>query len=65
MGGGDGTIITRKSVKQTLLMPEVHGRLPATITGSLDPILAKDESTWTEHDVHLVSNAIHWSMCER
>jgi hypothetical protein len=63
MGGGGGVIIVRDSAVQALSNPIVHGQLPATMTGSLDPILAKDPSTWSAQDGEIVGRAFHWALC--
>lgn len=63
MGGGSGGIIIRKVVHQGLTDPTVHGQLPATMLGNLDPVLAVDPSTWTTLDCEIVAWAAHWALC--
>jgi hypothetical protein len=63
MGGNSGGIIVRSRAVEVLNDPTVHGQLPATVTGSLDPILAKDPSTWNHHECDLVGKAYHWALC--
>lgn len=69
MGGGDGTVITKKAVAKILVDPQVHGILPATTTGALDPVLwsdaptntvERDASTWSKHESEVVARATHW-----
>jgi hypothetical protein len=62
MGGGDGGVIVRDGVGEILKNPEVHGLLPATITGNLDPVLAKDSSSWGTHEKHIVAKAAEWAL---
>lgn len=63
MGGSGGVIIIRNVAVQGLQNPQVHGHLPATMTGSLDPILAKHPSLWTEPECEVVGRAITWAIC--
>jgi len=63
MGGSSGGIIVRQNAVTVLTDPTVHGQLPAAVTGPLDPVLAKDPSTWSSHECELVGKAYHWALC--
>jgi hypothetical protein len=63
MGGSGGGIIVRNIAVGGLQNPVVHGQLPATTTGSLDPILVKHPTTWTEHECEIVGRAFMWAIC--
>jgi hypothetical protein len=63
MGGGDGVIIISDGVAQILKNPQVHGRLPASMIGALDVVLAMDPCDWSENDRAVVAHAIHWAVC--
>lgn len=62
-GGGGGVIIVRDAAVQTLTNPVVHGQLPATMTGSLDPILATPPTLWSTLECEIVGRAFHWALC--
>jgi hypothetical protein len=61
-GGGGGVIIIKDAVAKGLMDPVVYGNLPATITGSLGPILAKDPCDWTQDETQLVAKATEWAL---
>lgn len=58
--GGGGTIIIRRSIKQALNDPLVHGLIPTNEVAVVDSILAKDENDWTMHETHKVAKVFHW-----
>lgn len=63
MGGGDGIIIVSDAAQRVLSAPEVHGRLPATITSSLDPILKREDPlSWSDGERDIVGNAYYWAL---
>jgi hypothetical protein len=62
MGGGDGGVIVQDSVKATLTHPLVHGNLPTKWPEIIDPILAKDSSTWTAKEKRDLSAAYSWAL---
>lgn len=63
MGGGSGGIIIRKVAHQALTDPIVHGQLPSTMVGTLDPVLASNPSMWNTLDCEIVGRAFHWALC--
>lgn len=73
MGGGDGHIIVSDAAQGALTNPVVHGGLPATTTGALDPVLwsdaptntvLRDPSTWNKQEREIVGRAFHWALCK-
>lgn len=72
MGGNSGGIIVSDAAQGALTNPIVHGQLPVTMTGSLDPVLwsdisanlvLRDNSTWNDQDKEIVGRAFHWAIC--
>lgn len=71
-GGGDGVIIVKDAAQGALSNPQVHGRLPVTMTGSLDSVLwsdyptntvLRDPNTWSQQEKEVVGRAFHWALC--
>ena len=62
MGGGDGAVIVSDSVKAALTNPLVHGNLPAKWPAIIDPILAREPSTWSAKDKQSLSAAYSWAL---
>lgn len=62
MGSGDGGIIIGNDAVRSLSNPVIHGQLPATITGSLDPVLVKDCCDWSETERDIVASAMAWAI---
>lgn len=62
MSGGGGGVIIIKVIKHTLSNPIVHGQLPAQTVASLDPILSKDEGSWSYADKVLAGHAFVWAL---
>jgi len=61
-GGGGGPIIIH-STAVTLKEPQVHGNLPQSMQDLIDPILAKDEGSWTDLDKIIVGHVYDWALC--
>ena len=62
MGGGDGGVIVRQHVKEVLTHPLVHGSLPAKWPPIIDPILARESSTWSAKEKVSLSAAFSWAL---
>ena len=69
MGAGG---IVNDDVQKILTNPLVHGRLPATMTASLDAVLysdypnnttLSDPSMWSTMEKEIVGRAMHWAVC--
>lgn len=61
MSGGGGHIIL-SNTKATLSDPLVHGALPPKTTAIIDPILAKDPSTWSALERREIAKAYSWAL---
>lgn len=62
-GGGSGGIIIRHVAADALQNPQIHGQLPVTTQSSLQPILPKHPSMWTESECEVVGRAFMWAIC--
>jgi hypothetical protein len=63
MSSGGGNIIINHA-KTALENPLVHGHLPEPMVKNLDPILARDGSTWTARDKKDVAAAFTWALTQ-
>jgi hypothetical protein len=63
MGGNSGGIIVQHAVKATLTDVTVHGQLPPKTQAMVDPILAKDQATWSARDKKDLAAAFTWALC--
>jgi hypothetical protein len=62
MGGAGGSIIVSDAVHATLTNPVVHGQLPEKTQQMVDPILAKDQSTWSTREKKDLGIALSWAL---
>jgi hypothetical protein len=62
MSGGGGGPIIRGHSKTVLTDPTVHGQLSSEQCALIDPILAKEESTWDVADRALVGSVYLWAL---
>lgn len=66
MGAGGIIILcdVARVMADALRNPVVHGQLPATITGSLDPVLERtdDPGEWPENQKRLLAGAFEWAL---
>lgn len=62
MSGGGGHIIL-DATQQTLTNPLVHGALPDKWPAIIDPILARDPSTWSMKDKKDLAACYTWALC--
>jgi hypothetical protein len=62
MGGSDGGIIVQRAVHDTLTDPLVHGNLPPKWPAIVDPILARDPSTWTAKEKKDLAACFTWAL---
>jgi hypothetical protein len=58
-----GHVIIRSKTKATLSDPLVHGALPMPLQEAVDPVLAKEESSWTHADCIVAGHAYSWALC--
>lgn len=63
MGGSSGGVIIRQNAAVVLSDPIVHGALPPQKRALIDPVLAKAEADWNEHDVWILAKVHSWALC--
>jgi hypothetical protein len=63
MGGSSGGVIIRQNAAVILSDPVVHGALPKQKRDLIDPVLAKAEPDWDEHDRWLIAKVHAWALC--
>ena len=61
MGSLEGKVLIREAMKKSLSHHVVHGNLPEKMTKVIDPVLKKDEGSWSRQEHHAVLEVFDWA----